>query len=103
MSLQFKQLGPARPCHLLEDDLDVMVMQINHAGEGGLYAELVRDRSFDALALSNQFTDTSPNMTEAEFKYMTEQANASALPNAAVEYNTNTGHASKASKMKFKQ
>ena len=25
-------------------------MQINHAGDGGLYAEMIRDRSFEALA-----------------------------------------------------
>jgi hypothetical protein len=28
---------------------------INHAGEGGLYAEMVQDRSFDALALTQRF------------------------------------------------
>ncbi len=26
------------------------MFQINNAGDGGLYAELVRDRSFDAMA-----------------------------------------------------
>lgn len=30
-------------------------MQINHAGEGGLYAELIQDRSFDALAFTTGF------------------------------------------------
>lgn len=29
--------------------------QIGHAGEGGLYAELVQDRSFDALAAATGF------------------------------------------------
>ncbi len=29
--------------------------EINHAGEGGLYAEMVQDRSFDALALTQRF------------------------------------------------
>ena len=31
--------------------------QFGHTGEGGLYAELIRDRSFDAMALS--FTNVS--------------------------------------------
>jgi alpha-N-arabinofuranosidase len=33
-------------------------LQIGHAGEGGLYAELVQDRSFDALAAAAGFLDS---------------------------------------------
>lgn len=32
--------------------------EINHAGEGGLYAEMVRDRSFDAIAHAAKFSMT---------------------------------------------
>jgi hypothetical protein len=38
-------LPPSLPPHL----------QIGHAGDGGLYAELVQDRSFDALAAATGF------------------------------------------------
>lgn len=30
-------------------------IQINHAGDGGLYGELIQDRSFDALAATSGF------------------------------------------------
>lgn len=36
--------------------------QIGHAGEGGIYAELIQDRSFDALAFTTGFLD-SPAQT----------------------------------------
>lgn len=52
-------------------------MQINHAGEGGLYAEMVQDRSFDALAHATGFSsgkedfmvvaDTLLNITASDF------------------------------------
>lgn len=52
-------------------------MQINHAGEGGLYAEMVQDRSFDALAHATDFSsgneetmvvaDTLLNTTDWDF------------------------------------
>ena len=29
---------------------DIALLQIQHAGEGGLYAELIQDRSFSGLA-----------------------------------------------------
>lgn len=35
--------------------LCVPPLQIGHAGDGGLYAELVQDRSFDALAAATGF------------------------------------------------
>lgn len=34
-------------------------VQIGHAGDGGLYGELVQDRSFDALAAATGFADSS--------------------------------------------
>ena len=37
-------------------------MQINHAGDGGLYAEMIRDRSFEALAFQIA-QDTRQNCT----------------------------------------
>lgn len=33
--------------------------QIEHAGEGGLYAEMVQDRSFDAVAMAAGFLSTN--------------------------------------------
>lgn len=39
--------------HSLSDTLfGIFFEEINHAGEGGLYAEMVMDRSFDELALT---------------------------------------------------
>lgn len=35
--------------------LNLCTTQINHAGEGGLYGELIQDRSFDALAATSGF------------------------------------------------
>ena len=34
--------------------------QINHAGEGGLYAEMVADRSFDGIAHAMGFDPAAP-------------------------------------------
>lgn len=34
-------------------------LQIGHAGDGGLYGELVQDRSFDALAAATGFADSA--------------------------------------------
>ena len=39
-------------------------MQINHAGEGGLYAELIQDRSFDALAYTTGFAASQAEALE---------------------------------------
>lgn len=36
------------------------VPQINHAGEGGLYAEMVADRSFDGIAHAMGFDPAAP-------------------------------------------
>jgi hypothetical protein len=36
-----------------------MCAQIQHAGEGGLYAELVQDRSFEGLAYTQGFLQSS--------------------------------------------
>ena len=33
----------------------ISLLQIQHAGEGGLYAELVQDRSFSGLAYTQVF------------------------------------------------
>jgi hypothetical protein len=33
--------------------------QIGHAGEGGLYAEMIQDRSFDALAAATGFHESN--------------------------------------------
>lgn len=45
--------------HPVADTLfGIFFEEINHAGEGGLYAEMVQDRSFDALALTQQFGTT---------------------------------------------
>ena len=35
----------------------LMTLQIGHAGDGGLYAELVQDRSFDGLARATGFNN----------------------------------------------
>jgi hypothetical protein len=35
--------------------------QIGHAGEGGLYAEMIQDRSFDALAAATGFHASKEN------------------------------------------
>lgn len=36
----------------------VFFEEIGHAGEGGIYAELIQDRSFDALAVASKFFDS---------------------------------------------
>ncbi len=36
-------------------------MQIGHAGDGGLYAEIVQDRSFDAIAAATGFQADTAN------------------------------------------
>ena len=46
-------LLPAAPAPAL------LHLQIGHAGDGGLYAELVQDRSFDALAKISNFSGSS--------------------------------------------
>lgn len=45
--------------------------QIQHAGEGGLYAELVQDRSFDGLAFSGGF-HSDPNASLSVVNYSAE-------------------------------
>ena len=47
-----------------QHDVLVACKQIFHAGEGGIYAELVQDRSFEGLAFTQQFLD-SPEKTVA--------------------------------------
>jgi len=38
--------------------------EINHAGEGGLYAEMIQDRSFDALAITSNLLGSSADSME---------------------------------------
>lgn len=40
--------------------IGIAALQLNHAGEGGLYAELIQDRSFDALAYTSGFNSSGP-------------------------------------------
>jgi hypothetical protein len=35
------------------------VVQINHAGDGGLYAEMIKDRSFDAAAYLSVYLESN--------------------------------------------
>ena len=72
------------------------VIQINHAGEGGLYAELLQDRSFDALAMSNDFPNDKETSKEASFPKAQSSASApSVLTNNAVTYNMNINKTTK--------
>ena len=70
------------------------LLQIGHAGEGGLYAELIQDRSFDALALQTGLhesdagqvlvTEAALRAGQARLQRFTAQARAAyAQPNAS--------------------
>lgn len=46
--------------HPVSDKLyGIFFEEIGHAGEGGLYAELIQDRSFEGLAFTKRFQDSS--------------------------------------------
>ena len=44
----------------------LLCAQIFHAGEGGVYAELVQDRSFEGLAYAERFLQSSDNTAAVE-------------------------------------
>lgn len=62
-------------------------MQLNNAGEGGLHAELIQDRSFDALAYVSKFAETddslvlNPQMLKALDGKVSDAASARLLHN----------------------
>ncbi len=63
------------------------MLQLNNAGEGGLHAEMVQDRSFDALAYVNKFE--APRKTMPLDRQQLHQIDQQALDNAAVWTNRN--------------
>ena len=71
-------------------------MQINHAGEGGLYAELLQDRSFDALAIANGFNSSQATTEmEASFPSQVPQFANFTVDPESVKYTYVTGQKSK--------
>lgn len=70
--------------------------EINHAGEGGLYAEMIQDRSFDALAITSNFwgsgaesleisTEAFRSTRSPEQRPVSRQQNSSIGGNSAVK------------------
>jgi hypothetical protein len=84
------------PFHAAGESQPEGVPQINHAGEGGLYAEMIQDRSFDALAITSNFwgsgaesleisTEAFRSTRSPEQRPVSRQQNSSIGGNSAVK------------------